>query len=191
MARDFSTRTDTDKTDLAKYPNGRLKDGLTDGTEANESVLGDMYQVFLKAMRDAGITPNGLPDNETNGWQMFDACFGTTKVPITTFYNGVVGGSNNPSRVAVRAWKENGGKTVRIEGWIKLGATGDNDDLFQVPTGIDTGRDHYIEALGDNMDHPSGTLFFDSGIGIVRTTKKISGSLNDVNHYINVSLPVL
>ena len=73
MARDFSTRTDTDKTDLAKYPDGRIKDGITDGTKAGEEVVGDFQQVFLKAMRDAGITPNGLPDNEINGWQMFDA----------------------------------------------------------------------------------------------------------------------
>lgn len=141
MARDFSTRTDTDKTDLAKYPDGRIKDGITDGTKAGEEVVGDFQQVFLKAMRDAGITPNGLPDNETNGWQMFDACFGTTWKEVgndgglTTFANGAVSstGPVSPGN-KIRYRKINGGKCLQIDGWYAP-TTLDNTTAFTLPVG--------------------------------------------------------
>jgi len=57
------------------YLFGRIKDnsGTNDGTPVNEFVYGDIHQFFAKLITLAGITPNNLPDNETNGYQTIQA----------------------------------------------------------------------------------------------------------------------
>lgn len=64
-----------DNSDLVKYPNGRIKDntGAGDGTPVNEFIYGDLHEFKDKLMRLASITPNGLPDNETNQYQLIEA----------------------------------------------------------------------------------------------------------------------
>ncbi len=57
------------------YPFGDIKN-IPSGTRANRKMLDDMIQFFQKAMDLAGITPNSLPDNVTNGYQLIDAVFG-------------------------------------------------------------------------------------------------------------------
>lgn len=57
------------------YPYGRIKDaaGGNPGTLVNTMVYGDIHQFFEKLMDASGIVPNGLSDNETNGFQLFEA----------------------------------------------------------------------------------------------------------------------
>jgi hypothetical protein len=59
----------------ADFPGGRLKNtvGANAGTRVNESMVGDWSQFFYKLMNEAGITPNGLPDSEYSGFQLFKA----------------------------------------------------------------------------------------------------------------------
>lgn len=56
------------------YLLGRIKNntGAGDGTPVNEFVYGDIHQFFAKLLNLAGLVPNGLPDNETNGYQTID-----------------------------------------------------------------------------------------------------------------------
>lgn len=54
------------------YPSGRSKD-TPNGTAMREETMGDFQQFFFKMMREAGITANGLPDNEYSGNQYFEA----------------------------------------------------------------------------------------------------------------------
>jgi len=63
-----------DNSNPADYPDGRIKDntGAGDGTPVNEFTKGDIHQTVMKAKRLYGITENGLPDNETNGFQMLE-----------------------------------------------------------------------------------------------------------------------
>jgi len=56
----------------ADYPNGYIKDAPS-GTPVNVLTNGDIQILFDKLCRVAGVTPNGLPDNETNGYQLFEA----------------------------------------------------------------------------------------------------------------------
>lgn len=56
----------------ADYPNGDIADN-PDGTLVNRMMLTDLLQTFQKLMIDAGITPNGLDDNTTNGYQYIQA----------------------------------------------------------------------------------------------------------------------
>ncbi len=53
------------------YPDGGLRDKATGvtGTPLVEAIHNDFLQFFLKIARIVGITPNGLADNETNGFQ--------------------------------------------------------------------------------------------------------------------------
>lgn len=61
--------------DLANYPDGRLidNDGTGIGTPVNRQVYGDIHSTISKLMRLYGITPNEIPDNETNGYQIIEA----------------------------------------------------------------------------------------------------------------------
>ena len=57
------------------YPFGRLKDdtGTNDGTPICEENNGDIQETVTFFMNRAKITPNGLPDNVSNGYQIADA----------------------------------------------------------------------------------------------------------------------
>lgn len=54
------------------YPFGDIKDNPS-GTVVNRKSNADMQQFFQKIMFEAGITPNSLPENSTNGWQLVNA----------------------------------------------------------------------------------------------------------------------
>jgi hypothetical protein len=54
------------------YPWGNIKN-KPDGTKINVKSNADMHQLHQKMMADAGMTPNGLPDNVSNGFQLSDA----------------------------------------------------------------------------------------------------------------------
>lgn len=54
------------------YPWGSIKN-QPGGTRANRKLFTDMSQFFQQAMSVCGITPNGLPDNVTNGYQYMRA----------------------------------------------------------------------------------------------------------------------
>jgi len=61
-----------DTSDLTAYPNGQIKNDPS-GTPVNVLTNGDVQIFFDKLLRIAGITANGLPDNETNGYQLVTA----------------------------------------------------------------------------------------------------------------------
>lgn len=69
--------TDKPNTDgpSADYPYGKVRDKTLSaaGTPANTIVNTDMHQFFAKLMDYAGVTPNGLPDNEYSGWQLMES----------------------------------------------------------------------------------------------------------------------
>lgn len=73
--RNKGTLVNIDNSDLGVYPSGRIKNntGAGDGTPVNEEVYGDLHEMKDKLMRLYGISYNGLPDNETNGYQLIEA----------------------------------------------------------------------------------------------------------------------
>lgn len=63
------------------YPNGRIRNKdlahvppIT-GTPIVEELYGDIVQFFQKLIILSGITPDGNPDNESNGHQLIEALF--------------------------------------------------------------------------------------------------------------------
>jgi hypothetical protein len=75
MATNKKNAPNIDQSNLTDYPDGRIRDnsGAGDGTPVNRLVYGDLHEFFAKMMRLAEISYNGLPDNETNGYQLIDA----------------------------------------------------------------------------------------------------------------------
>ena len=55
----------------ATYPFGNIKDntGSNNGTPVDKNVYADFHQFFAKMMSESGIAYNGLPDNNTDGFQ--------------------------------------------------------------------------------------------------------------------------
>jgi len=72
--RDLQNQTNVNPP-TADYPNGQIRDddGSGNGTPVDEAIYGDANQFLQKLARDAGITPNDLPDNTTNGFQLNEA----------------------------------------------------------------------------------------------------------------------
>ena len=60
------------------YPYASIKDdtGADDGTPVDRLVYSDMHQFFERLMALTGLTPNGLPDNAANGFQLMTAFLG-------------------------------------------------------------------------------------------------------------------
>ena len=75
MARNKANQPNIDNSNPVGFPNGRIKNntGAGDGTAVNESVYGDIHEVFAKLMRLYGIPYNNQPDSETNGYQYVEA----------------------------------------------------------------------------------------------------------------------
>jgi hypothetical protein len=74
MARNLTSIPDIQAPD-ADYPVGRIQneDAPIVGTPIIEELYGDIVQFFHKLMRIAGLTHNGLPENETQGFQFISA----------------------------------------------------------------------------------------------------------------------
>jgi len=57
------------------YPFGQTQDntGTNNGFPINTATMNDYLQFFEKMFAESGITSNGLPDNATNGFQLWNA----------------------------------------------------------------------------------------------------------------------
>jgi hypothetical protein len=72
MAREIADFNGTVVAPSGTYPYGRVKDA-PNGTVADETMIGDTIQFTQKLMGEAGVTPNGDPDNNSDGWQIYEA----------------------------------------------------------------------------------------------------------------------
>jgi hypothetical protein len=74
MAIKLTDKPDTMAPD-SDYPYGDIRDrnGLTPGTPVSREVYADFHQFFERLMDKAGVTHNGLPDNDYSGFQLFES----------------------------------------------------------------------------------------------------------------------
>lgn len=123
------------------YPNGRLKDKTISlpGTPANEFTNGDIFQFFAKMMRDAGIVPNGLPDNEYSGNQYFKA--------LTSHINF---------------------KSLRVITGVPLISiiVSNLNELVNIDPGANTGQIIALNPTGDNREWPLCQITNNSAFGV-------------------------
>lgn len=92
------------------YPYGGLKDntGAGDGTPINKLTNDDIHQTLRKILELAAITPNGLPDNVTNGFQYITA--------LNRLFKKFIGVFNSPSNATYTLTVANMGYMINIEG---------------------------------------------------------------------------
>lgn len=74
MAISLQNKTNVQAPD-ATWPFGKTLDdtGSNDGTPLDHATLTDYFQFFARMAGEAGITFNGLPDNDVNGWQYYQS----------------------------------------------------------------------------------------------------------------------
>lgn len=72
MAREIADFNGTVVAPDGTYPYGRVKDA-PGGTIVDETMIGDTIQFTQKLMAEAGVTPNNDPDNNSDGWQIYEA----------------------------------------------------------------------------------------------------------------------
>ena len=87
MARELASQINIEAPSGA-FPFGRILDdtGIGDGTPVDEAVYGDIHQFFAKMLKEAGITPNGLADSETDGFQLFQSLLNLSSTPIVQLH---------------------------------------------------------------------------------------------------------
>jgi hypothetical protein len=95
MARSIASFNGTVMPPDVDYSHGNIKDA-PNGTIADVTSNGDMQQFFQELMFRGGITPNELPDNDTNSYQLVDALANY----ITSIWGTL---SNEPSYVSTFA----------------------------------------------------------------------------------------
>lgn len=185
----------TQLTDLgavsAEFPYGFPKiessTGLNDGTRFDDKYMNDMYQLFQRAAALSGITPNELLDNAVNGYQLFDACFGTPKVAIVSF-GANCGNTGYAGETPLRIWKENGGKTLRINGHIAINnGVVDNQTVFSLPAGYRPAFNFTDFAVGVSGNQLDQKLIYDRDTFNV-SLSSVPGGI--VRQYINWSIPL-
>lgn len=59
----------------ANFPYGNIRDiaGVVQGTPVDVETYADFHQFFERMFALSGLTANGLPDNATNGFQLFES----------------------------------------------------------------------------------------------------------------------
>jgi hypothetical protein len=104
MAIKLSDKPNTHAID-GTYPYGDIKDnaGSADGTPVNRLVYADLHQFFEKLMDEAGVSHNGLPDNEANGFQLYLALLGNLAKRVDISGSITVSGALSTS--TLEAWE--------------------------------------------------------------------------------------
>lgn len=140
----------------ADYPFGSVRDKTPSlaGTIWNFEMMSDIIQFFSKMFNESGITANGLPDNTTNGYQLFEALMSnipkkyikettsildgdvqtvtraeieTALTPYNPFYDGFTAGTPNELvDFHVQVWVEHAANDWRL----LSGATGSPGDVY-------------------------------------------------------------
>lgn len=152
------------------YPYGNIKDnnGTGNGTPVNKIVYADFHQFFAKMFAESGLVSNELPDNETNGFQYFEALvklytdainLSVTGTDDTIFIedDGITSANNQfIGNIFCNGIKK--GKKVSIQGILKVTFSDAADFNANLSP-----EDIYFDFTTDWL--PSGTVYAGLGSG--------------------------
>jgi hypothetical protein len=183
-----------------EYPYGNIKDndGSGNGTPANKETFADIFQFFAKMCDAAGIIPTGVPDNEYDGWQFFEALMATRwPTPVEDWAalpmvnNWINEGSG--SYYDLEAAQDNFNNTL-LRGHIKRGAasTGEGVVITTLPSDYWPAKNmrFVVPAFSDGVYGGKGAveiLINTSGEVIpyeMKSTATLLSSLNNVGDYL-------
>lgn len=89
------------------YPMGQIRNnnGTGNGTPIIEELYGDLLETITYFMQQAGIIPNNLPDNATNGYQIAEAI---KQVAVkNNFFYSITQISSNPRSMLINSSEPN------------------------------------------------------------------------------------
>ena len=120
----------------ATFPFGDVKDnsGANDGTPLNRAVLSDYMQFFAKMLDASGVVPNGLLENNTNGFQYFLAL--VQNIRQTTATTSLSGTSERATQAEMNA----GDATRHVTGEIIKNATDIISNLALLDDSVDNDK---------------------------------------------------
>jgi hypothetical protein len=161
----------------ADYPFGKPRDddGSGNGLPANTLTHGDMHQFFEKLMNAAGLVANDLPDNETNGFQLFAALL--KKLVSSDDAKGI-----KLKIIDIGAWNMDANKTK-----VLTAANGLTDEMVDNILSIKVSiyPDGFVPAFGsgggkflDYIDEVSDTGLVEGG-----TSEIVGGGINQIVLY--------
>lgn len=139
------------------YPFGDIKDndGTGNGTSLNRKNLADIFQFFQGIMSLGGITPNSLPDNETNGSQLPQALLNiiSGSTTVHTFNSSDYSGGTYLPDPVLPLQIIKSGSTVTIQGQLHNSSpatVGIDDYLLRIPsTSMRPARQQYAMFYAD------------------------------------------
>ena len=153
MAYAITDKPNTSAPD-ADYPYGNIKDKTISvaGTPINKLVYADFHQFFARLMAEGNVTPNGLPDNGTNGFQLYEALKSFTGGLLTTC-------------IDIGAWDMDATATVNvahgliaITSVVSMKAIIRRDSLLEVHN-LDEAGNIYIDPTNVVLERTGGALF--------------------------------
>jgi hypothetical protein len=140
----------------AEFPFGDLKNntGTNNGTPVNRDLLTDLIQFGQKMASEAGITMNDVPDNEYDGWQLYEAFRKLTK-PYKVLTGLLSQTSTNAPTVTilgpneigtpVMGYSATGDFTLTITGAFIVGKT-----TWSIATGVNGGSESFLRNVDDD-----------------------------------------
>lgn len=163
------------------YPKGQITDdpdGIA-GTPVDVNTYGDIHQTFMRLLLEVGVTANILPDNNTNGYQYFNALktlmgrdAWTSGGALTT---SAIGGGSITSFTTVYNKYSIVGRTIR---WC-----------IQVRNMLLSGTVSEIHIQAPPAFYTSGSVWANNGGKFIMPCDFASGGLA-ANHSIGVILDV-
>lgn len=157
MARSIQqkTRTVAPGGDYTSF--GRIKDdtGSNDGTPVDVEVYNDFHEFFDYLMQLAGVTPNGLADNDTNGFQLVESLFkfAQRQQAPSSFSDTYGTGSKNITLTG----DYSGNYAFKVGQNVRYTNADDTSYLQGVVTGY-TGSTLTVDVYDFNDDSPSTNL---------------------------------
>jgi hypothetical protein len=164
----------------ATYPYGKSKDnsGTNDGFPLNSANLEDYHQFFAKMFSVSGLTANGLPDNNDNGFQLYNALRKITK-PYKLFC-GTLTQTGTSAPVFTVFVNELGGTPV----WTRSGAGIYNATL----TGVFIGK---VGIVTDQTGNSANSIRASYSTNIMQIFSANGGTLQDnllLNTYFELKI---
>ncbi|MCK4521270.1 MAG: hypothetical protein KAU20_01760 [Nanoarchaeota archaeon] len=140
-----------------EYPYGKTKNntGTNNGTPVNEELVHDVMQFFEKLMAEGAVVANGIPDNEYDGFQLYEA-FAKLARPCR-IYKGLISqsGTGTPSITMLGIDDMPGTVLARTGvGQYTLTLTGEYlaaKTFYQISTGINSAIESFLRRVSDDV----------------------------------------